>query len=350
MFEWRRDNLRKRLLKQLVNANLEEIHGLPPRALRRSRPGSDRLGRLLVATMVIVLASAAGSRFTEPRGVASEAFEVAAARSLPSGSGPDLSTEPSLASGPLRAAAPRPLDPAVLRLSTRRIVIDAGHGGKDPGAHTPGGLSEKEVALDIAHRLETVLHEDGFAVAMTRESDETLSLRERSHRANRARGDLFVSIHLNSFPRPYENQRGVETYYLGPPSDSQGELLASAENAESGYSVADVRKVVERVYANMRANDSRSFAEAVQRHLYASLQHVNPDLEDRGVKTAPFVVLVATQMPGILAEVSCLSNERDAALLRQVSYRQRIAEALASGIRDYATSYDQREVASSVTQ
>jgi N-acetylmuramoyl-L-alanine amidase len=329
-----------------VNANLEEIHGLPPRTLRRSRPGPERLARLLVATMVIVLGSAAGSRFTEPPGAASEAHEVGAQRSLDAETGAALSTDPSLATNPVRAAAPRALDAAVLRLSMRRIVIDAGHGGIDPGARTLGGLSEKEVALDIAHRLETALREDGFAVAMTRESDETLSLRERSRRANRARGDLFVSIHLNSFPRPYENQRGVETYYLGPPSDSQGELLASAENAESGYSVADVRKVVERVYANMRANDSRAFAEAVQRQLYGSLRRVSPDLEDRGVKTAPFVVLVATQMPGILVEVSCVSNDRDAALLRQAGYRQRIAQALASGIRDYAASHERREVAS----
>jgi len=193
-----------------------------------------------------------------------------------------------------------------------------------------------------------VLREEGFAVAMTRETDETLSLRERSRRANRARGDLFVSIHLNSFPPPHENQQGVETYYLGQPSDSQGELLASAENSESGYSVADARKVVERIYANMRASDSRALAETVQQRLYASLRRVSPDLEDRGVKTAPFVVLVANQMPGILAEVSSLSNDRDAALLRQVSYRQRIAEAVANGIRDYAISYERREVALSM--
>ncbi|HSD09855.1 MAG TPA: N-acetylmuramoyl-L-alanine amidase, partial [Candidatus Binatia bacterium] len=350
---WRRSGLRGRMLRQVVRVNLEEIRCLPPRGLRRSRLSVGRVGRLLVAALAIVLGSAAGSRFTEPpvappqAGPASRGFESLAGSDL----GAEFSTGSALAGEAEQQAlllAPRAIDPAILRLAMRKIVIDAGHGGIDPGARTLGGMAEKDVAFDIARRLEVLLRDQGFAVAMTRESDETVSLRERSLRANRVRGDLFLSIHVNSLPQ--QDRRGVETYYLGIPSDRHGEWLAGEENAESGYSVADVRTVLEGVYTNMRANDSRAFAETVQRHIYDSLRRASPDLEDRGVKTAPFVVLVGTQMPAILAEVSCISNDREAALLEQPKHRQAIAEALAGGVRAYAASYERREVVASVSR
>lgn len=345
--------MRKRMLRQAVWVNLEEIHGLPPRGLRRSPLSVDRVGRLVAAALAIVLGSAAGSRFTDP--------PVAPPQADPATSGftrlasPDLGAEFSTGSAlasetEQRAAvlAPRAIDPAILRLAMRKIIIDAGHGGIDPGARTLGGMAEKDVVFDIANRLEILLRDQGFAVAMTREGDETVSLRERSMRANQTRGDLFLSIHVNSLP--HQDRRGVETYYLGLPSDRHGEWLAGEENAQSGYSVRDVRTVLEGVYANMRANDSRAFAETVQRHIYDSLRRASPDLEDRGVKTAPFVVLVGTQMPAILAEVSCISNDREAALLGQPSHRQAIAEALAGGVREYATSYERREIVASVAR
>jgi N-acetylmuramoyl-L-alanine amidase len=351
MTGWRHDTLRKRMLKQIVRANLEEIQGLPPRGLRRSGLGIGRVGRLLGVALLIVLGSAAGARFTEP-GIPSQADSASrAAKALARGDLGELSAGSALASEPQKEAAllaPRPIDPAILRLAMRKIVIDAGHGGIDPGAQTASGMAEKDVVFDIAHRLELLLRDQGFAVAMTREGDETVSLRERSQRANRARGDLFLSIHVNSLPR--QDHRGVETYYLGLPSDRGGEWLAGAENAESGYSVADVHTLLEGVYANMRANDSQAFAEAVHHYLYDSLRRANPDLEDRGVKTAPFVVLVGTQMPAILAEVSCISNDRDAALLEQPRHRQAIAEALAGGVRAYATAYERRELVASAAR
>jgi N-acetylmuramoyl-L-alanine amidase len=350
---WRRSGMRRRVLRQVVRVNLEEIQGLLPRGLRRSRLGVGRVGRLLAAALTIVLGSAAGSRFTEPEP------DPATQRELSRGSEPsspaylstEFSTGSALASEPRQEApllAPRAIDSAILGLAMRKIVIDAGHGGIDPGARTLNGLAEKDIAFDIARRLEVLLRDRGFAVAMTRLSDETVSLRERSLRANRTRADLFLSIHVNSLPQ--QDRRGVETYYLGFPSDRLGEWLAGAENASSGYSVADVRAVLEGVYANVRAKDSRAFAETVQRHIYEALRRASPDLEDRGVKTAPFVVLVGTRMPAILAEVSCISNDQEAVLLEQAKHRQAIAEALAGGVLAYAASYEKREVVASVAR
>jgi N-acetylmuramoyl-L-alanine amidase len=338
---WRRSGMRRRVLRQVVRVNLEEIQGLLPRGLRRSRLGVGRVGRLLAAALTIVLGSAVGSRFTEPE--PDPATQALARAYLDT----ELSTGSALASEPQPEApilAPRAIDSAILGLALRKIVIDAGHGGIDPGARTLNGLAEKDIAFDIARRLEVLLRDRGFAVAMTRLSDETVSLRERSLRANRTRADLFLSIHVNSLPQ--QDRRGVETYYLGFPSDRLGEWLAGAENASSGYSVADVRAVLEGVYANVRAKDSRAFAETVQRHIYEALRRASPDLEDRGVKTAPFVVLVGTRMPAILAEVSCISNDQEALLLEQAEHRQAIAEALAGGVVAYAASYEKHEVVS----
>jgi N-acetylmuramoyl-L-alanine amidase len=356
MNERRRSVMRRRILREAVTANLEDIGDALPRGLRR--PGADlrRVSRLLTAAMAIVLGSAVGARLPEPMPEGSAAHPLGASASPADPAGADeraLEFSPGAAiagEAPRDAAfgAPPAIDPAVLRLAMRKIVIDAGHGGIDSGARSAGGIYEKDLTLDIARRLEVALRERGFAVAMTREEDETVSLRERSARANRAHGDLFLSIHVNSLPR--RDGRGVETYYLGPPSDSGGSALATAENAESGYSVADVRAVLEGIYVNMRASDSQALAETVQRRLYESLRRASPDLEDRGVKTAPFVVLVGAAMPGILAEVSCISNEKEAALLEQPSHRQRIAEALASGIRAYASTKQQDRLLASVSR
>lgn len=356
------------MLRQLVQANLEERHGLLPRRLRRSRVSLALLARVFAVAMVIVLSSVAGSRVQDPpvreaesRPVSGSAFAVEPASSTRVEAGAPLASQTALTGGlapeavvasePPRDAAllvTDPIDPAVLRLAIRRIVIDPGHGGMDPGARTLTGISEKDIALDIARRLAVLLREEGFDVAMTRESDETISLRERCARANAERADLFLSIHLNSIPQ--ENRGGVETYYVGPSSDPRVELIAGAENADSGYSLADLRTVLEGVYANIHANEARRLAEAVHRQVYDSLRRTTPALENRGVKRAPFVVLVATEMPAILAEVSSISNPEEAALLDQSSYRQRIAEALAGGIRSYAGSHGRPETVASASR
>ncbi|MDH3255890.1 MAG: N-acetylmuramoyl-L-alanine amidase [Acidobacteriota bacterium] len=231
------------------------------------------------------------------------------------------------------AAAPS-VDAAAFPLDVRRIIVDPGHGGENRGTEAPSGLIEKEIALDIAMRLRELLDTGSFEVELTRQLDEFVSLEDRALFANSRRGDLFISIHLNWIET--QEVRGVETYYLGPTNDPYLTQLAAEENRDSGYSLADFRGMLDRVYANVRQTESRRLAAAVQQSLYNSLRRVNPRLQDRGVKKAPFIVLTGTEMPAILAEVSCLSNEREARLLMTPGYRQYIAEALFEGIDTYA--------------
>jgi N-acetylmuramoyl-L-alanine amidase len=195
-------------------------------------------------------------------------------------------------------------------------------------------LLEKELTLDIAERLRSVLERESFEVSLTRDRDTDIDLDDRAALANRETADIFVSIHLNWFAGG--SNRGVETYYLGPTADPFLKVLAESENRDSGYSLADFRRLLEGVYTGVRSSESRRLAESVQGELYRSLRAVNPALQDRGVKTAPFIVLVGTGMPAILAEVSCLSSEEETALLKDPAYRQRIADALAAGINGYA--------------
>ncbi len=223
-------------------------------------------------------------------------------------------------------------------LSVRRVVLDAGHGGKDAGA-TALTLTEKSITLDIGERLRRLLEQNGFEVVGTRHEDQTIALRERVRLANASRGDIFVSIHVNSIAK-YTASHGVETYYLGPTNDPKLTELAAAENSQSGYSLADLRKLLDGIYADARRDESHELATTVQKNLFGRLRSADPGLENWGVKRAPFVVLVATEMPAVLAEVGCLSNQREAAMLGRAEYRQKIAEALFQGIHAFASSHD----------
>ncbi len=231
-------------------------------------------------------------------------------------------------------AAASTLDRTVFPLGVRKVIVDAGHGGKNTGTISPSGLVEKTIALDISERLGELLTKADFEVGMTRSDDTFLSLEERAEIANSSGGDLFISVHLNWIES--QEVRGIETYYLGPTDDPYLTRLAAAENRDSGYSLADFRKMLDRVFADVRQDESQKLAGSVQRSLYDSLRRVNPTLQDRGIKKAPFIVLTGTEMPAILAEVSCLSNKREARLLMTPEYRQFIAAALSRGIEDYA--------------
>jgi len=244
------------------------------------------------------------------------------------------------------AAAPKPgvaaIDPALLSrpvaaealgLGVHRVVLDAGHGGEHLGATGGSGLHEKDLTLDLAQRVRRLLIERGIEVVMTRTGDQTLSLRQRAEAANAGRGDIFVSIHLNSL-KP-ASARGIETFYLGPSGQPDQDELAAKENEHSGYSLADMRMLLDTIYADARRHESRRLAGSVQHALVSRLRGVDAQMPDRGIKTAPFIVLVATDMPAILAEVSCLSNGRDAARLATPGYRQTIAEALVAGIQQF---------------
>ncbi|HKR65448.1 MAG TPA: N-acetylmuramoyl-L-alanine amidase, partial [Thermoanaerobaculia bacterium] len=178
-------------------------------------------------------------------------------------------------------------------------------------------------------------------VVVTRDADRTIALRDRATLANDSKSDIFVSIHVNAIVKHVES-RGIETYYLGATSDPALTQLAAAENSVSGYSLGDMRKLLDGVYADARRDESRDLAAAVQKRLFTSLSKTDPGLENWGVKRAPFLVLVATDMPAILAEVGCLSNEKEAAMLRNPEYRQKVADALHDGIRAYAGASEKK--------
>jgi N-acetylmuramoyl-L-alanine amidase len=234
------------------------------------------------------------------------------------------------------APAPHALDPAVIPLGIKRIVIDAGHGGKQPGAISESGVSEKDITLDIALRLHRLLDKGPFEVLMTRQDDRTMTLEKRVAFANSNRADLFISIHIN-WTEPREI-RPLETYFVGPSDDPATMKLASMENRESGYSLSEYRRVLEKIYIDTRRDESRSLARNIHKELYQSLKAVNPTLDNRGVRTAPFLVLVGTEMPAILLEVSTLSNEQEVELLIDPDYRENIALAISRGIASYASS------------
>jgi len=251
--------------------------------------------------------------------------------------------EQPAAVAPVVYPPPQPVDPQALPLAVHTVVIDPGHGGTNRGTGIPGGLVEKNITLDIGERLAALLREAGFRVVMTRNRDESVSLEQRAEIANHAAGDIFLSVHVNWIPT--RGTRGVETYYLGPTDDPELTRLAARENQESGYSLADMRKILDGIYADVRQDESRRLAGEIEHNLFGALRKVNPHLDDRGVKRAPFVVLVATDMPAVLAEVSCLSNPKEAKLLGDEDYRQYIAFALYDGIQAYADSTQRPTIA-----
>jgi N-acetylmuramoyl-L-alanine amidase len=228
----------------------------------------------------------------------------------------------------------QPIERGVIPLAVRTIVVDPGHGGKDSGTLLPQfGILEKEITWDIATRLRDLLG-DEFTVIMTRNGDETVALKDRTEIANEADADLFVSIHVNWLPD--REARGFETYFAGTTVDPFLKQLAAEENRDSGFSIADTRRLLDGIYSGVRLDESRRVADWVSQSLFDTLRMRNPDVVDRGVMRAPFVVLVATEMPAVLAEVACISNEREARMLGFPWYRQSIAQALYSGIKGYA--------------
>jgi N-acetylmuramoyl-L-alanine amidase len=335
------DRLKRRLLRDLVQENVDLIEGNLPKRLRRRRKlpvfRALALGALSVGLF--------GSARLLPSLSGAVPVQAAAAQPV---SAPRPAVPPKvLPAAPAPAGsllAPTPVDAAVFPLAVRKVAIDPGHGGGSVGTRAPLGLVEKELTLDIAQRLRRLLEADSFEVLMTRDQDRSVSLEERGRAANRAGADIFVSIHLNWIEN--KKARGIETYYLGPTDDPFLTRLAAAENRESGYSLADMRKLLDRIYADVRQEKSRKLAQVVQASLFGSLGRINPGVEDRGVKAAPFIVLLTTEMPAILAEVSCLSNEEEAGLLNKPLYRQYIAEALAEGVRSYADAVEGKPDAS----
>jgi N-acetylmuramoyl-L-alanine amidase len=208
-------------------------------------------------------------------------------------------------------------------------VIDPGHGGDDTGGIGPTGLDEKDVVLDVATRLGRLLQGLGAEVTYTRATDIYLPLEARTGIANRERGDLFISIHGNS--NPDHSARGVETYYLNFTSAPDALEVAARENTVAQKSVSQLRDLVQKIALQDKIQESRELATAVQNSIGKNF----PDVRNRGVKEAPFIVLTGANMPAILTEISFLSNPGDEANLKDPEYRQKIALALYQGISDY---------------
>jgi N-acetylmuramoyl-L-alanine amidase len=234
-----------------------------------------------------------------------------------------------------------------LGLKIGKIVIDPGHGGHDTGTIGPHGLEEKDLVLEVGRRLGKLLQTRlGADVVYTRSDDTFIPLETRTAIANQEQADLFVSIHANSSHDP--DARGVETYYLNFTSSSESLDVAARENAASDKSIHELQDLVKKIALKEKVEESREFAADVQRSLHSGLASKNPGLRNRGVKKAPFVVLIGANMPSILAEVSFVSNPGDEKRLRTAEYRQRIAESIYHGIAKYVSGLSGVKVASRV--
>ena len=285
---------------------------------------------------------------SEPQASSKSSKKAGAGKSTKKG--PPKKTEVAAATPP----PPRPARPTssgkrsltrALGLKISRIVIDPGHGGHDAGTIGPTGLMEKEVVMDVARRLGTLLEDRlGSEVVYTREKDSFVSLEKRTAIANQKQADLFVSLHANSSRN--RAIRGIETYYLNFTSSANALEVAARENAVSEKSIHELQDLVKKITMKEKLEESREFAAQMQRALVRGMARRN-GLRNRGVKKAPFIVLIGAQMPSALAEISFLSNRTDERLLRKPAYRQKVAEALYRGIQRYANSLGGVKVAQS---
>jgi N-acetylmuramoyl-L-alanine amidase len=220
-----------------------------------------------------------------------------------------------------------------LGLGVSRIVIDPGHGGRDPGVEA-NGITEADLTLDIALRLKKLLEKQpGIQVILTRSTNVFVPLEERTAIANRAGADLFLSIHANASRNPQAS--GVETYFLNFASSPEEAAVAARENATSGDTMGNLPDLVKAIALNNKLDESRDFATMIQNAMFSELSRKDTGLKDRGVKQAPFAVLIGASMPSVLAEVSFVTNPDDARYLKRGSYQEQIAESLLNGILRY---------------
>ena len=222
----------------------------------------------------------------------------------------------------------------IFGLKVRTIVIDPGHGGEDPGTSGQFGTREKDITLDIAKRLQQRLSRyDGYRLLLTRTEDETLSLEARIEFTNSHKADLYVSIHVNNIPnKPYSI---IETYYFGPNTDRGALSLAEKENSGTQYTMNDFKTMVQKINNTLKYQEAKILARSIQKSLYGNIHRSNENVHDYGVKTAPFIVLLGVDMPSVLTEVTCLSNQEEEKKLNDEAYREDIARYMEEGIIQY---------------
>jgi len=232
----------------------------------------------------------------------------------------------------------------VLGLKVGRIVIDPGHGGHDTGTVGPEGLREKDLVLDVAKRLGALIEERmNSEVIYTRSDDTFIPLEQRTEIANQAKADLFLSIHANS--SPLRSANGIETYYLNFTTSKAALDLAARENAGSQKSVFELQDLLEKIALRDKVDESREFASRIQSALFAFSAKNDSRMRDRGIKKAPFVVLIGASMPSVLAEIGFISNVHEEGVMKRGEYRQRLAEALYKGVASYAGTLSHFQVA-----
>jgi N-acetylmuramoyl-L-alanine amidase len=230
-----------------------------------------------------------------------------------------------------------------LGLGARTIVIDAGHGGHDPGTIGSDGLQEEDVVLDVALRLEKMVRARlGAEVILTRSTDVFVPLEERTAIANSKGADLFLSIHANSSRSP--RGKGVETYFLSFANDPHAEAVAARENAISAATMKDLQNLVKAIALNSKLDESRDFASSVQEAMVANIKPHYPGIQDRGVRTAPFYVLIGANMPSVLAEIAFVSHPEEERLLRKSEHRERVAMSLFEGVRAYLDTLNRTQM------
>ena len=267
-------------------------------------------------TPIVRAVKSAVAALTEPEDAPARAAKAREIRSTVLGSGTSLAAQ--------------------LGLKVRRVVVDAGHGGRDSGAIGPRGVREKDLALAVSRRVAARLKFLGFEVVMTRKSDVFVSLDERTRIANDAHADLFVSIHCNAARR--RKLEGVETWTLNVSSDRYAARLAAFENAEADRTVSDLRLILADLATKANASDARDLAQSVQSSLVRTLRSRVGPVRDHGVKQALFYVLLGTRMPSILVETGFISNPAEEARLKTARFQQGTAEAIARGVKDYVES------------
>jgi N-acetylmuramoyl-L-alanine amidase len=232
----------------------------------------------------------------------------------------------------------------VLGLKLGRVVIDPGHGGHDVGTEGVTGLYEKDLVLDVAQRLGALIQRRlGSEVIYTRSDDTFIPLQERTAIANQHKADLFLSIHANSSPE--STASGVESYYLNFTTNKSALDVAARENAGSDKSIYDLKDLVQQIALKDKVEESREFAAKVQTSMMVLASRTNSRAKDRGVRKAPFVVLIGAQMPSVLVEIGFLSNSKDERMMKKPEYRQKIAESLFKGVSEYANGLSHFQVA-----
>lgn len=224
-----------------------------------------------------------------------------------------------------------------LGLGIKRIVVDPGHGGRDPGCIGKKGSREKNIVLDVALQLKKLLEANtDLEVIMTRESDIYVPVEDRTVIANQKQADIFISIHANSNPR--KNHAGVQTFYLNFSSDPSVNEIAARENATSTKNISEMRGIIQKIARNSKIAESKDMAGKIQRMLSRHLQKLYKDVKNLGVKGGPFWVLIGGEMPSILVEISHLSNPKEESRLNTARYRQHIAQGIYAGIMEYINS------------